>query len=134
MPGNRDSEKYFNPNLTNVSVTVNGSPNMLYNNGIEGKDIWEEVSRFFVKTKNKTQHMSLTKFCNEDKFGLLIGLRSMADQAMHGSDTRLANTKDGAQLEIEREARGLVNMNRHVFVVSDAQMSTKNRQLESVQY
>ena len=36
--GDRDSEKYIYPDLTKVSVTVNGSPNMLYNNGIEGKD------------------------------------------------------------------------------------------------
>ena len=36
--GARDSEKYMNPDLTKVSVTVNGSPNMLYNNGIEVKD------------------------------------------------------------------------------------------------
>ena len=39
VPGARDSEKYFNPDLTKVSVTVNGSRNMLYNSGIEGKDI-----------------------------------------------------------------------------------------------
>ena len=47
-------KKYFNPDLKKVSVTVNGSPNMLYNSGIEGKNIWAEASRFFVKTKNKT--------------------------------------------------------------------------------
>ena len=41
----------FNPGLTIISLTVNGSLNMLYNNGIEGKDIWEEVSRLFAKTK-----------------------------------------------------------------------------------
>ncbi|XP_078342923.1 uncharacterized protein LOC144628658 [Oculina patagonica] len=75
--GARISEKYINPDLTKVSVTVNGSPNMLYNNGIEGMDIWEEVKRFFMKEKNKTQHMTLQKFYTEDKFGLLIDLRSM---------------------------------------------------------
>lgn len=60
--GARGSEKYYNPNLTKVSVMVNGSPNMVYNNGIEGRDIWEEVWRFFRKAKNKTQNMNLTKF------------------------------------------------------------------------
>ncbi len=35
----RTSEKYMNPDLTKVSVRVNGSPNMLYNNGIDGMDI-----------------------------------------------------------------------------------------------
>ena len=40
VAGTRDSKEYFNPGLKKVSVTVSGSPNMLYNNGIEGKDIW----------------------------------------------------------------------------------------------
>lgn len=34
--GARDSEKYVNPDITKVDVTVNGSPNKVYNNGIEG--------------------------------------------------------------------------------------------------
>jgi len=51
--GTRDSEKYVFPDLTKVSVTINGSPNMIYNNGIEGKDMWEEAHRFFVKEKIK---------------------------------------------------------------------------------
>ncbi|KAL9955119.1 hypothetical protein ACROYT_G036405 [Oculina patagonica] len=104
--GARSSEKYINPDLTKVSITVNGSPNMLYNNGIEGMDIWGEVKRFYMKEKNKTQHMTLQKFYTEDKFGLLIDLRSMADHSMHGSGTRLVNTKDGVQLELERKASG----------------------------
>ncbi|KAL9987391.1 hypothetical protein ACROYT_G001685 [Oculina patagonica] len=104
--GARSSEKYINPDLTKVRITVNGSPNMLYNNGIEGMDIWGEVKRFYMKEKNKTQHMTLQKFYTEDKFGLLIDLRSMADHSMHGSGTRLVNTKDGVQLELERKASG----------------------------
>jgi len=47
--GTRDSEKYVFPDLTKVSVTINGSPNMISNNGIEGKDVWEKAHRFFVK-------------------------------------------------------------------------------------
>ena len=39
--GQRDSEKFIFPALTKVSVTVNGSPNIFYNSGIEGKDMWE---------------------------------------------------------------------------------------------
>ena len=133
-PGARDSEKYFNPDLSKVSVTVNGSPNMLYNRGIEGKDIWAEASRFFVKTKNKTQHMNLTKFYTDDKFGLLIDLRSMADQALHGSGARLVNTKDGVQLELERTFSGSTAVNCHVFVISDSQINMMGQQLESLQY
>ena len=56
--GARDSEKYIFPELKKISVAINGSPNMLYNNVIESRDIWSEVSRFFMKEKYKPQHDS----------------------------------------------------------------------------
>ena len=132
--GTRDSEKYIFPDLKKISVTINGSPNMLYNNGIESQDIWSEVSRFFMKEKYKPQHMTLEKFYTKNKFGLLIDLRSMASQEMHGSGTRLVNTTDGVQLEIERDAKGTGTVNCHVFVISDSQFNIVGNQLESVQF
>ena len=76
---------------------------MLYNDGIEGQDTWTEVSRFFMKEKHKSQHMTLKKFYTDNKLGLLIDLRSMANQEMHGSSTRIVNTTDSIQLEINCE-------------------------------
>ena len=132
--GTRDSEKYIFPDLKKISVTVNGSPNMLYNNGIEIRDIWSEVSRFFMKKNYKPQHMTLEKFYTKNKFGLLIDLRSMASQEMHGSGTRLVNTTDGVQLEIERDDKGSGQVNCHVFVISDSQFNIIDKQLDSVIY
>ena len=131
--GARDSEKYSFPDLEKVHVTINGSPNMVYNNGIESEDAWRQASRFFMKEKHKPQHMTLQKYYAEDKFGLLIDLRSMASQEMHGSGTRLVNTTDGVQLEINR-ATGKGPFNCHIFVISDAQFNIQNRQLDSVMY
>ena len=37
--GARDSESYFNPDITKVQVTVNGVPNRVYNEGISGADM-----------------------------------------------------------------------------------------------
>ena len=132
--GTRDSEKYIFPDIKKISVTINGSLNMLYNNGIKSRDIWSEASRFFMKEKYKPQHMNLKKFYTDNKFGLLIDLRSMADQEMHGSGTRLVNSTDGAQLEIERDATGSGDANCHVFIISDSQFNIQNLQLDSVQY
>ena len=56
--GARDSETFVHPNVTKVNVKVNGVLNMLYNNGIEGKDMWEEASRNFVKKKKQTENMT----------------------------------------------------------------------------
>ena len=131
--GARDSEKYVFPDLTKVSVTINGSPNMIYNNGIGGKDMWEEAQRFFVKEEYKTEHMDMTKFYTGDKFGLVIDLRLMADQLMHGNGKGLVKTTHGVQLEIEREAKGSGDLNCHVFIVSDYQLNIEKSLLESVE-
>ena len=50
--GTRDAEEYMNPDLTKVSATVNGSPNKLYNSGLESMDIWKEARTFFMKSAN----------------------------------------------------------------------------------
>jgi len=133
--GGRDSEKYVFPDLKNVSVTINGTPDRIYNKGIEKKYMWEQASRFFVKEKNKTNNnMNMKKFYTENKFGLVIDMRSLASQAIHGSGTRLVNSTDGVQLQIERSEKGSGDVNCHVFVIADAQFNILGRQLESVQY
>ena len=132
--GTRDSGKYIFPDLKKISVTINSSPNMLYNNSIESRDIWSEVSRFFMKENYKHQHMNLQKFYTKNKFGLLIDLRSMESQKMHGSGTRIVNSTDGVQLEIERDGKGSGQVNCHVYIISDSQFNILNKQLESVQY
>jgi len=78
--------------------------------------------------------MNLKLFLAGDRFGLLVDLRSMADRSMHGSGTRLVNTTDGVQLELERKASGLGNINCQVFVISDVQFNIFERQLKDVQY
>ena len=87
-----------------------------------------------MKEKYKPQHMTLEKFCTKNKFGLLIDLCSMASQEMHGSGTRLVNTTDGVQLEIERDDKGSGQVNCHVFVISDSQFNIIDKQLDSVMY
>ena len=132
--GARDSEAYFNPDITKVKVTVNGVPNRVYNEGISGSDMWKELTRHFKPPTNGRPNMTLAKYLTANKFGLWIDLRSMADTTMHGNGQRLVNTQDGVQLEIERTASGSGNTNCYIFSVSDSQMNIMNRQLESVQY
>ena len=78
--------------------------------------------------------MNLRLFLAGDRFGLLVDLRSMADRSMHGSGTRLVNTTDRVQLELERKASGSGTINCQVFVISDAQFIIKENQLYAVQY
>jgi len=56
----------------------------------------------------------------------------MEDNTMHGSGTRLVNTKDGVHLKIERKASGSGDVKCYVYTISDAQMNIMERQLQSV--
>ena len=127
--GTRDSEHYLNPDITKVSVTINGSPNRVYNEGITGIDMWDEVSRFFGTKSKKSggtydkPNMNLTKYLTGNKFGFFIDLRSMADTTMHGNGQRLVYTKDGVHLNIERNTTGSGIAKCHIFTISDPQMN-----------
>jgi len=78
--------------------------------------------------------MNLKLFFTGDRFGLLIDPRSMAHRTMHGSGTRLVNTTDGVQLELERTSAGSEKLNCQVFVISDSQFNILSNQLQSVQF
>ena len=80
VSGAKDTEQFFNPDITNVKVTVNGVPNRVYNEGINGSDMWQELTRYFKPQERP--NMTLTKYLTDNKFGLWIDLRSMADITM----------------------------------------------------
>ena len=132
--GALDTEEYFNPNITKVNVTVDGVPNRVYNEGLSGSDMWQELTRHFKPSTNGQSNMTLAKYLTNNKFGLWIDLRSMADTTMHGNGQRLVNTQNGVQLEIDLNPSGSNNTNCHIFTVSDSQMNIMGQQLESVQY
>ena len=70
--GARDSEHYFNPDITKVKVTVNGGPNRVYSEGISGKDMWKELTRHFNPNKRGWPNMTLSKYLTANTFGLWI--------------------------------------------------------------
>ena len=107
VAGARDSEKTFNPDITEVKVIVNGILNKVYSQGMEIRDMWEENFRRFGK---KNSAMNARDFWAGDRFGLFIDLRSMRDNDLHGSGLKLVNTKERVQLAINRKTSGSGNV------------------------
>ena len=132
--GSLDTEHYFNPNITKVKVSIEGVPSRVYNEGLIGSDMWQEITRHFKPSTKGRPNMTLAKYLTNNKFGLWIDLRSMTDTTMHGNGQRLVNSQNGVQLAIDLNPSGSNNTNCHIFTVSDAQMNIMGQQLESVQY
>ena len=100
--GTRDVEAFFNPDITNAEVTINGIPNRVYNNGIKGYDQWREISRLFCEKHKKIScgnnyslYTTLGNYLALNKFGFFLDLRSMAGVNMHSSGQRLVNSENG---------------------------------------
>ena len=129
--GARDSEKTFNPDITEMKLVVNGIPNNIYSQGIKKRDLWEEVFRRFGK---ETSSLNATDFYAGERFALFTDLRSIKENNLHGSGLRLVNTKEGVQLTINRTTSGSGNAKCHIFILSDAQLNLVNKELESVTY
>ena len=132
--GTRESERYINQYITKLKVTVSSDSNRVYNEGINGTDMWRELTRHFNPHSRGRANMNFTKYLTDNKYALWIDLRSMDDTTMHGNGQRLVNTQDGVQLEIERVAKGSGKTNCHIFTISDSQMNIISQQLESVEF
>jgi len=128
--GARDSEKFVYPNLTNVSINVDGMPNKVYSRGMQKTDFWDSITAKFGVTNNLTQK----DFYAGDKFALWIDLRTHPSDELHGGGLMMNSTKDGVKLEIKRTATGSGTLNCYVFVVADAVMTIMNSDLKDITY
>ena len=137
----RDTENFFNPDITNAEVTINGIPNRVYNNGIKLYDMWREISRLFCEKHKKlscgnnySPYMTKDMYYAQKMFGFFLDLRSMAGVNMHGSGQRLVNSENGVQIALTRTTSGSGNVRCHIFSISDAQLNIMDRQLVDIQY
>ena len=94
--GERDSEKFVNPDIKSVKINIDCMPNRLYSKGMVPSDFWEAIKRRMGgsgKVKEEDFY--------SDKFGLWIDLRTFPDNGIHGGGLHVNNTRDGVKLEIK---------------------------------
>ena len=130
ISGERDSEKFVNPDIKSVNINIDGMPNRLYSKGMIPIDFWEALKRRLGKSSS----LKKKDFYAGDKFGLWIDLRTFPDNGIHGGGLFLNNTRDGVKLEIKRKTGGTGNITCHMFVIADALMEIMNSNLRSIMY
>ena len=135
--GTRESENFHNPEIKDVDITIEGISSQLYSNGLRMLDQWYEAKKFFMSNdikNNEDCHMDIEKYYGAGHgYGLWIDFRTTDDNTLHGSGTKLQNTKDGIQLSFKKKS-GEGPYQMHIFIVSDAQLNVSNYQLNSVMY
>ena len=108
------NEEFYNPSIKKVLITINGVPHQLFAGGIQTRDIYLELKKYFYK-----EHSNVTweEFL-VTKFALWIDTRSDTNNALHGSGRAI---QSGISLQIEKtpEAGG-GDLMCYMFSLEDA--------------
>ena len=90
------NEEFYNPSIKKILVTINGMPHQLFAAGLQARDIYPELKKYFYKeNSNVTWEEFLTS-----KFGLWIDTRSSIHNTLHGSGRTVEES--GTLLQIEK--------------------------------
>ncbi len=107
-----DSEKFYNPKIKKVSVTLDGNPNQLYASGMLPHNHFEVIQKHFADGKHRTiphaikeaelADVTLPDFLTT-KYGLWLDMRTTDDGTIHGCGRRIEGASQSIQIEIEKE-------------------------------
>ena len=109
------NEEFYNPSIKKILVTINGMPHQLFSAGLQARDIYPELKKYFYKeNSNVTWEEFLTT-----KFGLWVDTRSSTNNTLHGSGRVVR--KIGILLQIEKVPKASNgDLTCYVFSLEDA--------------
>jgi len=133
--GQRDSEHFIDPQITNIKFTIDDIPNKVFNTGYRNQQQWEEIVKYFVPEelkKSQDAEIDISLYHGTNRYGLWVDLRSTEDNNLHGSGKR-HEAKNGIMMEITKDDLGAGKYVMHIFVVSDARVIINNKKLVSIE-
>ena len=109
------SEELYNPSIKEILVTINGMPYQLFAAGLQAREIYPELKKYFYKENSDvTWEDFLTT-----KFAIWIDTRSSIDNTLHGSGRAVEKTGILLQNEKAPETNG-GDLTCYVFSLEDA--------------
>lgn len=139
----RDTEKFYNPKITKVSITLDGNPNQLFSSGMKPHQHFDEIRKHFADGKHRTvntiaKELELSDVSLPDyltsKYGLWLDMRTTDDDSLHGSGRKIEGASQSIQVEIESKAETAGALEAYVYYITDAQLNFDDARLVSAVY
>ena len=139
----RDPEKFYNPKINKVSITLDGNPNQLYSSGMLKHQQWDEIRKHFADGRHRTvstvaKELELSDMTLADylttKYGLWLDMRTTDDDSLHGSGRKLEGASQSIHIQIEKEAETEGNLDAYIFYICDAQLNFEKSRLVNTVY
>ena len=142
-PADGDTEKFYNPKIKNVEITLDGIPNQLFASGMKPHQQFGEIKKIFADGKHRAKahvakELELADMKLEDylttKYGLWLDMRTTDDDSLHGSGRKLEGSSQSIQLNIEKKAEAAGNLDAYVYYIHDAQLNFERNRLVNTIY
>ena len=140
---NQDTEEFFDPKITKVEVTVEGSPNELYTQNMEYRHQYNEIVKHFAEGRLKEagaiqkdlqlHNVNITSYYT-DKYALSRDFRTIDDNRLHSSGRALKNTSEGIRPQLTKEAGDVGKLSCYLYLFQDAQINISDTQFLNVAY
>ena len=145
QPFARNTEAFYNPQITKVEVTIEGIPNQLYSQGMRAYQMWDEAKKYFASGSKRHPEVgtaakdlaladvNVGEFLTS-KYSLWLDLRTSDDDRLHGSGRRIENASEGIMIQITKKAEAAGALNIYLFVIMDAQLNIEDGRFVSAAY
>ena len=145
QPFARNTEAFYNPQITKVEVTIEGIPNQLYSQGMRAFQMWDKAKKYFAPGSKSPPEVgtvakdlaladiNLGEFLTS-KYSLWLDLRTSDDDRLHGSARRIENANEGIRIQISKKAKAAGALKIYLFVVMDAQLNIEDGRFVSAAY
>jgi hypothetical protein len=128
LPNADTPEDYFNPEITNVDITIDGITNKIFAQGYKEDRMFTEAKKLFLTEHRKLDDQSLMSMQSfyASQYCLWIDTRSTEDNTLHGTGIKLNNGSNMA-LKFTKNNTGSGSINVYTYLVADAQFTLINR-------
>ena len=132
----RDPEYFFNPQITSISITLDGKANRIFEQPYVEYQQFDEAQKKFLTESNKEHETIDTHLLNfvgslvttdASRYCLWIDTRSTEDNNLFGSGFKLISSNNGFLITLTKNNTGSELMNVHTYLVADAQFTLINR-------
>ena len=129
----RDTSKFYNPGIQQVSVTIEGKPNQLYSQEMRSFEQYDEARKYFtegrlandVQAQLQLYDVSLGEYL-VNKYALWLDFRTIDENKLHEMGRRTENALEGITLQTEKKAETVGAFNAYIYLIMDAQLNIQS--------
>ena len=136
---NRDPENFFNPEITNVEITINGFTNKVFAQDFKKDQMWIEIKILLLSEYSKLDgqsNMTLSTFYRtptSSGYYFWLDFRITDDNTLHGNEVKIEPGSNVA-LNFTKNNTGSGKINLYTYLIADTSFSIINRYASDPQY